>query len=213
MTILTAHRPARTLGSPSTSAVVAGRALGVPIEKIRAPATGWPSAEITRQLSTCVPRLKFCGRLTATFASSATTAPSATGSPSGPMRRTTSGDTGSLNVKISAAGARASTAPSAGSAFSSEACAQACGACASAASSATISARQRTAADASHLGQQLQRRSGLGIIAGRFSRGRNLDPAMNTLLAFLHYREIERLSRFEIAGNESAEDELVVISV
>ena len=34
----------------------AGCALGSPIENTSEPPTGWPSAEITRQLSTCVPR-------------------------------------------------------------------------------------------------------------------------------------------------------------
>ena len=48
------------------------------------------------------------------------------------MRRITSGETGSLNVKLSAGGATGTTAPSAGDALTSEACAHASPACASA---------------------------------------------------------------------------------
>ncbi len=57
---------------------------------------------------------------------SAATSASAINSPAGPISRITSGETGSLKVSFSAAGACASTAPSAGSAFTSDACAQAC---------------------------------------------------------------------------------------
>src|SRR5262245_16658168 len=90
-----------------------------------APPTGCPSAEITRQLSTCVPRLRFGGAATVTVAFSAATAGVAIGSPSGPMRRIRSGETGSLKVRVSAGGAAGSTAPSAGAALTSEAWARA----------------------------------------------------------------------------------------
>ena len=63
------------------------------------------------------------------LASAAPISPSATASPSGPIRRIASGDTGSLNVSRSEAGACAITAPSAGSAFTNAACANAADAC------------------------------------------------------------------------------------
>ena len=78
-------------------------------------------AEITRQLSTCVPRCRGAGAVTVTVLFSATTASGSIDAPSGPMRRITSGETGSLNVKLSTAGATGTTAPSAGDAFTSEA--------------------------------------------------------------------------------------------
>ena len=45
----------------------------------------------------------------------------ASAAPSGPMRRTTSGETGSLKVKVNVAGGTGITAPSAGAALTSEA--------------------------------------------------------------------------------------------
>src|SRR3954469_10772523 len=97
--------------------------LGAPIENSREPPTGCPSDEITRQLSTYVPRCRSAGAVTVTVtvSFSATTAPGSIDAPSGPMRRITSGETGSLNVKLSTAGATGTTAPSAGDAFTSEA--------------------------------------------------------------------------------------------
>src|SRR5205823_14178142 len=126
MTSLVNHRAARTPASPLLAP--AGRVLGAPIEKITEPPTGCPSAEITRQLSTCVPRAKLCGTFIVTVWFSASAGPSGIGAPSGPMRCITSGDTGSLKVKLTEAGARGMTAPSAGDALSNEACAQAGGA-------------------------------------------------------------------------------------
>ena len=122
----------RTPRSARLSASAAGCALGAPIENINEPPTGCPSAEITRQLSRCVPRCKFAGAVTVTVLFSPTTERGAIDAPSGPMRRITSGETGSLNVKLSAGGATGTTAPSAGDALTSEACAHASPACASA---------------------------------------------------------------------------------
>ena len=136
MTTLTAQSAGRTNGSPTFSPPAAACVLGAPIENISEPPTGCPSAEITRQLSTCVPRCKLCGGVMVTVASWATTADGAIGSPSGPISRITSGATGSLNVKVSAAGASGTTAPSAGVALTSEACARACDASATTISSA-----------------------------------------------------------------------------
>ena len=81
--------------------------------------------------------------MTVTVLFSATTAPGSIDAPSGPMRRITSGETGSLNVKLSTAGATGTTAPSAGDAFTSEACAYASLASASAINNAM---KQATAA-------------------------------------------------------------------
>ena len=87
-----------------------------------------------------MPRCRFAGTLTVIVLFSATTARGGIDPPSGPIRRITSGETGSLNVKVIAAGAPGSTAPSAGAAFTSEACAHASPACASAISNAMMPA-------------------------------------------------------------------------
>jgi hypothetical protein len=42
---------------------------------------------------------------------------------------------------------------------------------------------------------------------------RNLDPAMNALLAFLHDREIDGLAGLELVGEYAREHELVVIGI
>ena len=102
--------------------------LDAPIENMIAPPTGWPSAEITRQLSTCVPAARPGGTGMTTVAFSAPTSRRAIGSPLGPMRRITSGETGSLKVSFSADGGDGIIAPSGGSAFTSDACARAAGA-------------------------------------------------------------------------------------
>ncbi len=67
MTTLTAHSAARTLRSARFSGCAAG--LRAPIENMSEPPTGCPSAEITRQLSTCVPRRKAGGALIVTVVS------------------------------------------------------------------------------------------------------------------------------------------------
>ncbi len=74
-----------------------------------------------------------------TIAFSALTSANAIASPAGSMRRITSGETGSLKRKVSAAGGTGTTVPSAGSDATSDACASACVAVASA-----ISAPSRT---------------------------------------------------------------------
>ena len=101
----------------------AGPWLGAPIENNTAPPTGWPSAEITRQLSTLVP-CRSSGGVSVTVVFSALTV-GVIAAPSGPISRMTSGVTGSLKSNRSVAGESASTAPSAGSDASSEACAHA----------------------------------------------------------------------------------------
>src|SRR5262249_9610965 len=202
--------------APSAGAPAGRCALGAPIENTSDPPTGWPSAEITRQLSTWLPR-EMPGRMLAlTVVFSLPTGPSATGAPSapgsrcGPRRRRTSGATGALNVSIKAAGGAAITAPSAGSARMSAACARASPAAASRIKSAHPSAISDARGRTSHLREKLQRRRRLGIVARGFARRRNLDPAMHALLALLHRRDIEHLARLEIARQEAAEHELVV---
>ena len=59
------HRPRRRRGA----------ALGWPIENVSAPPTGWPSAEITRQLSRCVPSDSPEGSVTTMVAPSAAIVP------------------------------------------------------------------------------------------------------------------------------------------
>src|SRR5215475_9342242 len=44
------------------------------------------------------------------------------------------------------------------------------------------------------LGQESQERRRLLVVAARFSRRRNLDPAVGAALAFLHGREVQRLA-------------------
>src|SRR5262249_15384357 len=78
-----------------------------------------------RRRTTGVPRRRPRGALIVIVVSSAVTAVGAIGAPSGPMRRTTSGETGSLKVKVNVAGGSGITAPSAGTALTSEACAHA----------------------------------------------------------------------------------------
>src|SRR5262249_37069791 len=206
---------ARRRTPPALCAAGAGGALGAPIENITAPPTGWPSAEITRKLSTWVPRRSAAGAGIVTVSFSAARAGSAMPSPSGPISRSASGDTGSLKRSRSAAGAAGTTAPSAGSAFTSEAWARASPTCAtsssSSASAATTNAAGRAAT--SQLRQELQCRRRLGIAARRLARGGNLDPAVHALLAFLHHREVQHLAGFEIAGDEAREHELVVTGV
>jgi hypothetical protein len=90
-----------------------------------------------------VPRCKFAGAVTVTVLFSPTTVRGAIDAPSGPMRRITNGETGSLNVKLSACGATGTTAPSAGDAFTSEACAHASPACASAITNAINNAMKQ----------------------------------------------------------------------
>src|SRR6516164_3182902 len=89
MTSLAVHRPTRTPGSATLAAE--GRAVGAPIEKIIELPTGCPSLEMTRQLSTYVPRPIVRATLIVTVSFSAVTEPSEIGAPSGPMRRITSG--------------------------------------------------------------------------------------------------------------------------
>ena len=105
--------------SPAGKAPATGCALASPTENTSEPPTGCPSAEITRQLSTWVPR-RSAGGLTVTVVFSDAAATVAT-TPSGAISRITSGVTGSLKINRSDAGGSASNAPSAGSARTSEA--------------------------------------------------------------------------------------------
>ena len=61
--------------------------------------------------------------------------------------------------------------------------------------------------------QQLDARRRLLEIAGGFASRRNLDPAADTGLAFLNHREIQHSSGLELAGEISADHELVVLAV
>src|SRR5206468_1327795 len=72
---------------------------------------------------------------------------------------------------------------------------------------------RRAATARSHLAHQLQRGRRLGIVRRRFPLGWNLYPAVHAFLAFLHHREVKGLARLEIAGQETAEHELVVVRV
>ena len=108
-----------------------------------------------------------------TVAFSVATSPSAIGSPAGEISRITSGETGSLKVSFSVAGAF-TTAPSAGSAFTSEACAQTRAPVAGRISSERTSAAARARMARQGFAQQLQPRGRLRIVRRGFSRGRNL---------------------------------------
>src|SRR5262249_447397 len=210
---------ARRRTPPALCAAGAGGALGAPIENITAPPTGWPSAEITRKLSTWVPRRSAAGAGIVTVSFSAARAGSAMPSPSGPISRSASGDTGSLKRSRSAAGAAGTTAPSAGSAFTSEAWARAsptrATSSSSSASAATTNAAGRAAT--SQLRQELPCRRQPGLAPPPRPRplagGGNLDPGVHALLAFLPHREVPHLAGFEIAGDEAREHDLVVIGV
>ena len=92
-----------------------------------------------------MPVRKTCGGVIVTVVLSTTTATGAAGWPSGPISRIASGEIGSLKVKTSAAGGSGITAPSAGTAFTSEACAQAVDAGAIPLSSAIQNATRRAA--------------------------------------------------------------------
>src|SRR3954469_8749479 len=58
--------------------------------------------------------------------------------------------------------------------------------------------------------QQLQAGRRLAIVGAGFACFRDLDPAVHAGLAFLHDREIDRLTGLEIAGEIALEDELVI---
>ena len=193
MTTFAAQNAVRTTGSPAGSAPGAGVALASPTENTSEPPTGWPSAEITRQLSTWVPR-RSVGGVTVTVVFSAVAA-GVVVVPSGAISRITSGVTGSLKISRSAAGGSATSAPSAGSARTSDACAKAAPVCTSAVNNANRNTAMRTP---TALRQQPQRRRRLGT-AGAVSvgmlTGRDLDPAVHAFLAFLHHREVDRLAR------------------
>ena len=111
--------------SQSTGSAATGGVLGAPMENSTEPPTGWPSVEITRQLSTWVPDFSFCGLSMVTVWSLRRKEVSATDVPSGRTRVSTSGDTGSLKVSENCPGPCANTAPSTGSALISAACANA----------------------------------------------------------------------------------------
>src|SRR6266540_407220 len=64
--------------------------------------------------------------------------------------------------------------------------------------SAPLRAALRAGHEASlplRLRQEPEERRRLLVVAARFAGGRDLDPAVHALLAFLHGREIERLAR------------------
>src|SRR5262245_62456922 len=96
------QKVARTTGWPTGNAPGTGVALASPTENTSEPPTGWPSAEVTRQLSTWVPRWSALG-FTVTVVFSAV-AGGVVAVPSGAISRITSGVTGSLKVRRSAAG-------------------------------------------------------------------------------------------------------------
>src|SRR5262245_2673754 len=136
----------------------------------------------------------------------------ATTSPSGPTTRITSTETGSLNVSVNTFGISANMAPSAGSARTSDACAKASDDERSAAMSAAMTAKRRTSA----LRQQSQARRGLRAAFALCAMApvlRDLDPAMDALLAFLHDREIDGLAGLELFREHAREHELVVVGV
>src|SRR5689334_21740166 len=140
------------------------------------------------------------------------TAPGATTSPLGPISRITKADTGSLKVSFRVLGVSASIAPSAGSARTSDACAKA----ADDESHAVSRTAMKTKRDTSALRQKPQARRRLRTtfaLCAMIAVLRNLDPAMDALLAFLHDREIESLAGLELLGKHAREHELVVVGV
>src|SRR5215510_15865942 len=185
--------------------------LGAPTENVSAPPSGWPSAETTRQLKTCVPRRSSPGlTVTVTFSALAS---AVVASPFGPIKRMISGDTGSLKTRLSVAGGSATVAPSAGSVRTNDACAHAAADCIVAISmTASRSARRRMVS--SPPWQKLQSWCGLcaslPVAAGRRRSGRNINPAMDAALALLNHGKVDHLALLQIACDRGHEDELIV---
>src|SRR5262249_25280111 len=61
--------------------------------------------------------------------------------------------------------------------------------------------------------QQGQARRWFGIVRRRFPGSGDLDPTVDALLALLHHREVDGLARFQIAGEEALKHEFVVPGV
>src|SRR4029077_17374604 len=59
-------------------------------------------------------------------------------------------------------------------------------------------------------GQQSQDRCGLWIVRRRFSGSGNLNPAVHTLFAFLHNREVDGFGGIKVARQKALEYELIV---
>src|SRR5215470_12866160 len=140
------------------------------------------------------------------------TAPGATTSPLGSISRITKTDTGSLKVSFRALGVSASIAPSAGSARTSDACAKAADDESQTVSRTTMKAKRDTSA----LRQEPQARRRLRTafaLCAMLAVLRNLDPAMDAFLAFLHHWEVESLAGLELLGKHTREHELVVVGV
>src|SRR5262245_52564882 len=107
---------------------------GAPIEKVNAPATGWPSDDTTRKFTRYVPRAAFSSTGINTSLPLTRTLPACIRLPSGPIRRTLSGTgvTGSLKVSTTSEGGVETTEFWAGLVRSRTACALAGAAIASA---------------------------------------------------------------------------------
>src|ERR1700724_957118 len=105
MTNRALHNPAMTLGLAFCWVSGKDDLLGFPIEKTTDPPTGCPSAEITRQLKTCVPSPRPCGGTSTSELPKRSYLEIVSASPDGLMTLSTKGCTVSLNVSVNVRGA------------------------------------------------------------------------------------------------------------
>src|SRR4051812_17038983 len=111
--------------------------------------------------------------------------------PAASIRRTTAGVTGSLNRNRTLSGGCATMLPSRGSLPTSDACASAPPLPQRTSSSAATAAARRIIGQPLWLRDQLEAGCRRLDVVGRLAVLRNLDPAADPLLAFLHHRKIQ----------------------